>query len=197
MTAKTETAKVEQPEQEIEQETEPRQLEVTAHDPNEVNIKDFKFKSKKDMKSKFRRAERILTIDDPDSPDDPIHFHVRALTPAEEASLHQKLLSDDDMRGLVSTFMEKAEDGEKIETEDVTELIAAKLNGGQVDVTSERYLRKVQMGIMKPSGLTLQWLADLNPVILELLHDTIDELRFLQERWLINTSPAINIVEEE
>ena len=87
-------------EQQDEQEAETTQFQITAHDPNEVNIKDFKFKSKKDMKSKFRRAERILTIDDPDSPDDPIHFHVRALTPAEEASLHQKLLSDEDMRGL-------------------------------------------------------------------------------------------------
>ena len=192
----TEQANVET-EQETEQETETTQLQITAHDPNDVNIKDFKFKAKKDMKGKFRRAERILTIDDPDSPDDPIHFHVRALTPAEEASLHQKLLSDEDMRGLVSTFMEKAEDGEKIETEDVTELIAAKLNGGQTDVTSDRYLRKVQMGIMKPSGLSLQWLADLNPVILELLHDTIDELRFLQEQWIINTSPAIRKVSEE
>ena len=191
MTAKT--AQVEQ----AEQETETTQLQVTAHDPAEVDLKSFKFKSKKDMKSKFRRAERIISIDDPDNPDAPIHFHVRALTPAEEASLHQKLLSDDDMRGLVSTFMEKAEDGEKIETEDVTELIAAKLNGSQVDVTSERYLRKVQMGIMKPSGLTIQWLADLNPVILELLHDTIDELRFEQEKWIINTSPAIKVVEEE
>ena len=182
---------------ETEQETETTQLQITAHDPNEVNIKDFKFKSKKDLKGKFRRAERILTIDDPDSPDDPIHFHLRALTPAEEASLHQKLLSDEDMRGLVSTFMEKAEDGKKIETDDVTEMIASKLNGGQTDVTSERYLRKVQMGIMKPSGLTLQWLADLNPVILELLHDTIDELRFLQEQWIINTSPAIKVVGED
>ena len=191
MTAKT--AQVEQ----AEQETETTQLQVTAHDPAEVDLKSFKFKSKKDMKGKFRRAERILTIDDPDSPDEPIHFHVRALTPAEEASLHQKLLSDDDMRGLVSTFMEKAEEGEKIETDDVTELIAAKLNGSQVDVTSERYLRKIQMGIIKPSGLTLQWLADLNPVILELLHDTIDELRFEQEKWIINTSPGIRIAGEE
>ena len=190
------TANVET-EQETEQETETTQLQITARDPNDVDLKSFKFKSKKDMKSKFRRAERILTIDDPDSPDDPIHFHVRALTPAEEASLSQKLLSDDDMRGLVSTFMEKAEEGEKIETDDVTELIAAKLNGSQVDVTSERYLRKVQMGIIKPSGLTLQWLTDLNPVVLELLHDTIDELRFEQERWIINTSPALRKVGED
>ena len=58
-------------------------------------------------------------------------------------------------------------------------------------------LRKVQMGIIKPSGLTLQWLTDLNPVVLELLHDAIDELRYLQEQWIINTSPAIRKVSEE
>ena len=183
--------------EQAEQEAETTQLQITAHNPNEVNIKDFKFKSKKDMKGKFRRAERIISIDNPDDPDDPIHFHLRALTPSEEASLQQALLSREDMQNLVSRFTEKAETGGTIETEDVTDLIVEKIDKQNEDITNDRYLRKVQMGVIKPSGLTLQWFADLNPVLLELLHDTIDELRFEQERWLINTSPAIHVVREE
>ena len=186
-------SQIEQPEQEIE----PKPLQITAHDPNEVDIKSFKFKKKKEMEGKFRRAERILTVDDPDNPDDPIHFYVRALTPSEEERLQHALLSHEDIQNLVSRFTEKAETGGTIEAEDITDVIVEKLDTQNGDIASDRYLRKVQMGVRKPSGLTLQWFADLNPVLLELLHDTIDELRFEQEQWIINTSPAIRKASEE
>ena len=102
-----ETEQEETEQEETEQEQEAYQPEIKMHDPNVVNVKDFKFKSKKDLKGKFRRAERIISIDDPDNPDEPIHFHLRALTPAEEASLHQKVISDEDMRSLVSKMVKK------------------------------------------------------------------------------------------
>ena len=64
-------------------------LKVTVHDPSKVDLKDFKFKTAKQLDKRLKRAERILSFDDPEYPDEPINVHLRALTSNEEAILHQ------------------------------------------------------------------------------------------------------------
>jgi len=160
------------------------QLKITAHDPNEVNAKDFKFKGLKELRGKFRRAERIVSIDDPDNPDESIHFHLRALTPGEENSLHQALLSQESVSVLVSNFIEQTKDGEPLDTEETATRIAKKMTDDSGNAANERYLRKIQMGMIAPK-VSLEWLRELNPALLELFHEAIDDLRIEQERWIV------------
>ena len=61
----SETAQKTETEQEQEQVSE---LQVKVYDPNVVNIKDFKFKTAKQLDQKLRRAERILSFEDPEDP---------------------------------------------------------------------------------------------------------------------------------
>ena len=171
-----------------------KQLKITFHDPNTVDVKSFKFKGIKALRNKFRRAERIITIDDPENPEDPIHFRLRALTLKEENQLAEGLLSQDGMRALVAELLEKTKDGAELQADDVTDLIADQVSGDNDDVTNDRFLRKIQMGIIAPK-VSLQWLAGLNPVVLEVLHDTIDDLRAEQEHWI--TENAIEKSEAE
>ena len=170
-----------------ETETDVQQLKIRSYDPNEVDVKDFKFKRVKDLRQTFRRAERILSIDDPDNPGEPIYFHLRALTLSEENSLQATLLTKKDMQALVKEFTKRATEGEPLDTEETTQLVADKVHDGNTDATQQRFLRKIQMGIMKPK-VSLQWLEGLNPVLLELLHDTIDDLRLEQELWIVENT---------
>ena len=170
------------------QSQEPETLKVTIHDPNEVDIKSFKFKTAKQIDKKMKRAERILSFDDPDNPEDPIHIHLRALTSNEEAILHQSQLSQTDVESLVSVFLEKTEKGEELETSDITDIVADKLaDNNDDDVAVERFYRRIQMAIIKPTGVTIQWLKRRNPNMLDILNDTIDELQAENEMWLLQT----------
>ena len=159
-----------------------KELKITHHDPSQVNPKDFKFKGHKALRDRFRRAERIITVDDPEHPDDPIHFRLGALTLGEENSLHQNLLSEGSTRALVSEFVEKTKDGKTLDPEAVTQLIADEISDSQTDRTNDQFLRKIQIGIRSPQ-VSLEWLRDCNPVLLEHFHDTLDDLRLEQEHW--------------
>ena len=165
---------------------EPETLKVTVYDPNEVNIEDFKFKTAKQLNKKMKRAERILAFDDPDNPEEPIHIHLRALTANEEAILHQSRLSENDLQSLVSVFLEKTEKGEELETSDITDIVADKLADNTDDsMATERFYRRLQMAIIKPTGVTIGWLKRRNPNMLDILNDTIDELQAENEMWLL------------
>lgn len=166
----------------------PETLKVTVHDPNEVDVKDFKFKTAKQLDKKMKRAERILSFDDPENPEEPIHIHLRALTSNEEAILHQSQLSKNDVESLVSVFLEKTEKGEELETSDITDIVADKLADNNDDNTAtERFYRRIQMAIIKPSGVTIQWLKRRNPNMLDILNDTIDELQIENDLWMYQT----------
>ena len=169
------------------QSQEPETLKVTIHDPSEVNIKDFKFKTAKQLDKKMKRAERILSFDDPDNPEEPINVHLRALTSNEEAILHQSKLSQNDVQSLVSVFLEKTEKGEELETSDITDIVADKLadNNDDDDGAVERFYRRLQMAIIKPRGVTIEWLKRRNPNMLDIMNDAIDELQIENDYWLL------------
>ena len=171
------------------QSQEPETLKVTIHDPSKVDLKDFKFKTAKQLDKKMKRAERILSFDDPDSPDEPINVHLRALTSNEEAILHQSRLSQNDVQSLVSVFLEKTEKGQELETSDITDIVADKLadNNDDDDSAVERFYRRLQMAIIKPRGVTIEWLKRRNPNMLDIMNDTIDELQIENDLWLLQT----------
>ena len=170
------------------QSQEPETLKVTIHDPNKVDLKDFKFKTAKQLDKKMKRAERILSFDDPDSPDEPINVHLRALTSNEEAILHQSRLSQNDVQSLVSVFLEKTEKGQELETSDITDIVADKLaDNNDDDGAVERFYRRLQMAIIKPRGVTIEWLKRRNPNMLDIMNDTIDELQIENDLWLLQT----------
>ena len=171
------------------QSQEPETLKVTVHDPSKVDLKDFKFKTAKQLDKKMKRAERILSFDDPDSPDEPINVHLRALTSNEEAILHQSRLSQNDIQSLVSVFLEKTEKGQELETSDITDIVADKLadNNDDDDSAVERFYRRLQMAIIKPRGVTIEWLKRRNPNMLDIINDTIDELQIENDLWLLQT----------
>lgn len=167
---------------------EPETLKVTIHDPSKVDLKDFKFKTAKQLDKKMKRAERILSFDDPDSPDEPINVHLRALTSNEEAILHQSRLSQNDVQSLVSVFLEKTEKGQELETSDITDIVAEKLaDNNDDDGAVERFYRRLQMAIIKPRGVTIEWLKRRNPNMLDIMNDTIDELQIENDLWLLQT----------
>ena len=164
----------------------PETLKVTAYDPSEVDVKDFNFKTAKQIDEKMKRAERILAFDDPDAPGEPIHIHLRALTANEEAILHQSRLSENHIQSLVSVFLEKTENGEELETSDITDIVADKLADNTDDsMATERFYRRLQMAIIKPRGVTIEWLKRRNPNMLDILNDTIDELQAENDMWLL------------
>ena len=170
------------------QSQEPETLKVTIHDPNKVDLKDFKFKTAKQLDKKMKRAERILSFDDPESPDEPINVHLRALTSNEEAILHQSRLSENDIQSLVSVFLEKTEKGQELETSDITDIVADKLaDNNDDDGAVERFYRRLQMAVIKPRGVTIEWLKRRNPNMLDIMNDTIDELQIENDLWLLQT----------
>lgn len=167
--------------------TERKQPIITVQDPNDKDVdrKAFKFLGIKELRGKHRRAERIISIDDPDNPDDePTHYLLTALTGGEERSLHQNVLSQDAIQALTSEFVEKTQDGEQLDVEAATTLILNKFSETQSNAENERYLRKIQIGIRKPK-VSLEWLRDLNPALLELFDDTLEDLRIQQELWIV------------
>ena len=139
---------------ETDQKTETEQeqvseLQVKVYDPNVVDIKDFKFKTAKQLDQKLRRAERILSFEDREDPDEAINIHLRALTSNEEAILYKSQLSKDDLMPLVDIIMKKGETGEPVDPSDVTEALAKKLVKSTTtdDTEQERfYLRTVLAG---------------------------------------------------
>ena len=148
---------------------------VTVYDPNDADTPKLKFKTAEQLDKRQRRAERILSFDDPDNPDEPINIHLRALTPNEELILDRVNLTKDDLMPLVDAIMKKEKSGEEIDTSDVVDVLAKKL----VDTStpdSERYYRRIQMGIVKPTGVTIEWLKRRNPNMLEILNSTLDDL---------------------
>ena len=164
-------------------------LKVTVHDPSKVDLKDFKFKTAKQLDKRLKRAERILSFDDPDNPEEPINVHLRALTSNEEAILHQSKLSQSDVQSLVSVFLEKTEKGEELETSDITDIVADKLaDNSDDDGAVERFYRRIQMAIIKPRGVTIQWLKRRNTNMLEIMNDTIDELQIENDLWILQTA---------
>ena len=170
------------------QSQEPETLKVTIHDPSKVDLKDFKFKTAKQLDKKMKRAERILSFDDPESPDEPINVHLRALTSNEEAILHQSRLSENDIQSLVSVFLEKTEKGQELETSDITGIVADKLaDNNDDDGAVERFYRRLQMAVIKPKGVTIEWLKRRNPNMLDIMNDTIDELQIENDLWLLQT----------
>ena len=181
----SETDQKTETEQEQEQVSE---LQVKVYDPNVVDIKDFKFKTAKQLDQKLRRAERILSFEDPEDPDEAINIHLRALTSNEEAILYKSQLSKDDLTPLVDIIMKKGETGESIETSDVVDVLAKKLVDTTDDNTEqERFYRRIQMAIIKPRGATIEWLKRRNPNMLEILHDTLDELAIENDLWVMRS----------
>ena len=178
-------------ETETEQEQEQEQvseLQVRVYDPNVVNIKDFKFKTAKQLDEKLRRAERILAFEDPEDPDEPINIHLRALTSNEEAILYKSQLSKDDLTPLVDVIMKKGKEGGDVETSDVVDVLAKKLvDTTDDDSDSDRFYRRIQMGIVKPRGVTIEWLKRRTPNMLEILHDTLDELAVEDDLWVMQS----------
>ena len=175
------------PEKEERSEAEIVGLKVVSVNPADVDIEGYKFKTAKQIDKKVKRAERILSFDDPDNPEEPIHVHLRALTSNEEAILHQYNLSKKDVQSLVSVFLEKTEtekDG-KLEPSDITDIVADKLaDNNDDDIATERFYRRIQMAIIKPTGVTIEWLKRRNPNMLDFLNDTIDELQAENDMWL-------------
>lgn len=165
------------------------QLQVTVHNPNEVNPKDFKFKTAKQLDTRQRRAERILSFEDPDNPDEPINIHLRALTPNEEAILHKVNLTKEDIAPLATAIMRKARTGESLEADDVIDAIGKKLVDSTTDEQNdERFYRRIQMGIVKPTGVTIEWLKRRNPNMLEILHNALDELAIENDLWVLRSA---------
>ena len=175
-------------EHEQEQEQVP-ELKVKVYDPNEVDIKGFKFKTAKQLDKRLKRAERILSFDDPEYPDEPINVHLRALTSNEEAILYKSQLSKDDLTPLVDVIMKKAKKGGEVETSDVVDVLAKKLvDTTDSDSDSDRFYRRIQMGIVKPRGATIEWLKRRNPNMLDILHDTLDELAIENDLWVLHSA---------
>ena len=49
---------------------------------------------------------------------------------------------------------------------------------------THRFYRRIQMAIIKPTGVTIEWLKRRNPNMLDFLNDTIDELQAENDMWL-------------
>lgn len=166
-------------------------LKVTVRDPNKVDIKDFKFKTAKQLDKQLKRAERILSFDDPENLEVPIHVHLRALTAKEESILYQATFSEKDVKALADVFLEKTENHEKLETSDITGIVTEKLTDTDTDEKKmDRYYRRLQMGIVRPSGVTIEWLKRRNPNMLDIMSDVLDELQIENEIWLLDSLTA-------
>ena len=173
------------PEKEERSEAEIVGLKVVSVNPADVDIKNFKFKTAKQLDKKAKRAERILSFDDPDNPEEPIHIHLRALTSNEVSILHRSDLSKTDIQSLVSVFLEKTEKGEELDPSDLTDIVAEKIeNNDDDEMLMYRFYRRIQMAIVKPTAVTIEWLKRRNPNMLDYLNDTIDELQAENTMWL-------------
>ena len=177
------------PEKEERSEAEIVGLKVVSVDPSEVGHQRISSsRQRNNLTRRSKRAERILSFDDPDNPEEPIHVHLRALTSNEEAILHQSNISKKDVQSLVSVFLEKTEtekDG-KLEPSDITDIVAEKIanNSEDEEMLTHRFYRRIQMAIIKPTGVTIEWLKRRNPNMLDFLNDTIDELQAENDMWL-------------
>lgn len=168
----------------------PEVFAITTYDPAEVNIDDFDFNADLDaLEQQVKRAERIVVVDHADGSGGKTNFLLRALTPAEEASLNQNVLSEADMTKIVETLMKNAESDGKLETDDITQMIAEKLSRDDTtEASNQRFLRKIQKGIAKPQGITIERLERWNPALLERFFDVIEELTFENEKWILSRS---------
>ena len=167
-------------------ETERGRPKVTIYNRSDVDMNDFTFKTAKQLESKLRRAERILVFDDPEDPEDPLIVHLRALTEKEQSILVQATLSKTDIHALVSIFLEKMEKKEDIQSEDVVDILAEKVRKAhdEQDVL-EKMCRRIQMGTVHPRGTTIQWWQRKNPDILEICNDTLDDLQFENDLYIL------------
>ena len=165
------------------------ELKITVYDPDDVNPDDFKFQSAKALDKKLRRAERIMSIEDPDAPGENINIHLRALAENEEIILNQTqaTLSKDHIQKLVSTIVSKASDGEELTTTDITDIVVEKLaENNYQDISVDKFYRRLQMAIISPKGVTIEWLQRRNPVILDAMSDILDELSVENNFWILN-----------
>lgn len=184
------TEETQQSEPEQQTEPNPEQLAITVYDPAEVNIDDFEFTADLDALEEqvVKRAERILSVDHPDG-SGKTHFLLRALTPTEEASLNlnENLLSVEDMQMIVETLLKKVEEGGKIDNSELTEMIVEKMAVDDVkEASNQRFLKRIQMGIELPKGITTERLERWNPALLERFFDVIEELTFENEKWVLS-----------
>ena len=167
---------------------ESEQLAITVYDPAEVNVDDFDFTADLDALEEqvVKRAERILSVDHPDG-DGKTHFLLRALTPTEEASLNlnENLLSVEYMQMIVETLLKKVEEGGKIDNTGLTEMIVEKMAVDDVkEASNQRFLKRIQMGIELPKGITIERLERWNPALLERFFDIIETLTYENEKWI-------------
>ena len=178
------------PEHEAEVQAAPEPLTITMHDPESDAAKALDFTQDLDtLDAQFKRAERVLSVDDPDGSGKTINFKIRALTSVEQASLTQAALSKEDLGAIVSKVMEVSEKGEKLETNDITDLIVQKMGDNPNDATNERFLRKIVMGIEAPKGLTIERLRGWNPSLLETFHNIIEDLELENDLWVLRSVP--------
>ena len=156
---------------------------IIVHDINDVDIKDFKFLSKKEFDKKLKRAERIVSIEDPENPNELLNIHMRALTSEEEAKLYKPALSQQSIASLVEAFMAKSEEGEALEPSEITNIVAENIKLDDIDADDDLFYKRLQKAIVKPGGVTIEWLKRRNPVILDTLNDTLDELQAENYKW--------------
>lgn len=160
-------------------------LSVLSRDPSEVDMKAVKFKTAKTLDKKAKRSERLLSFEDAAEPDGYIHVLVRALTAHEESILYRAQLSKSDTAAIAELLVEKTKTDEPVEVSDISSIVSEKLVGTiENDRSSDRYFRKIQMAIVKPTGVTIEWLKRRNPNMLEVIDNTIDELQAENDVWV-------------
>ena len=102
--------------------------------------------------------------------------------------MYKSQLSKDDLTPLVDVIMKKAKEGGEVEVSDVAGVLTKKLvDTTDGDSDSDRFYHRIQMGIIKPRGVTIEWLKRRNPNMLDILHDTLDELAIENDLWVLHS----------
>lgn len=172
-------------------ETLPEPLHITIHNPDDDAVKDLDFDSDLDaLDTKFKRAERVITVDDPDGSGNPIAFKLRALTGTEEGNLQQASMSREAWQEITSRMIEAGESGKKLEPDEISAIIAEGMMDQQIDndALNERVLQKVAIGIKAPKGITVERLRNWNSALIETFSNILDDLSIESAMWTLRSA---------
>lgn len=138
------------------------------------------------LNADFKRAEQPVEVTSPEGKK--TLLTLRALTSIEEQSLQNSQTNKELLHEMTTELLEKVKDGKPIETDALTDIIAAKIPEvveDSDDDAFQRLLKRVEKGIFDPEGITVEMLSTWNPEILEQLNDILDELALKNIKWVV------------
>lgn len=161
---------------------------VRSYTPEQAQARNLKIRSAKEQDHRFRRAERVLVFDsDTEDTEAPLVIHLRALTENEEASLTRPMLTENDVQKITAVLLEKTKDDsqnlEGLKPEDLIDVTMDIVSNQHIN-PFDKLCRRIQMGIVKPTDVTIEWLQRRNPNVLDICNTTLDELHIENDYYI-------------